>query len=779
MTRSRMFFLCRYFTVFGFIFCIAAAAAINSSRAQTGALIGATPDAVENTVPFPGESLGPDGNGALPPRLALVIGVANYDRADRLDIPNLPGVANDTAQVVRTLSDAGFLITEPNDNGGRVTRNGIREALNAFSSRIVQLRSTSRKKPVVLVYFGGHGVTNGADNFLIPSDFNPTFQDDLPDMALPLATIRQRLAALDVSLRYIILDACRSPFPLSLPSLSGGAAEAYKPGISKMTIETAGETIWFATLNGSTATDSGVTFTRRLLEAMDGERGNALRQAEDPRFADDGQPSPPVANAYGNTSSVLDQVATSMAGSGQVPDRAGNPPPLVLYPTRANYRTELTFFRQFEAAASPAQYERRYCLGKAYLGAFFLYSYFSGAVSDWKTKFEGLTGPADLPSCTDLAAGQPASADLPVKAATGEWLASAAPSSPPVPGEVATLGGLIASASLSDTALGEIGGFAGTTPIRTLAVAGADLPMFKYANAGGEALATVDRGQLLSVGAPNGAFIAVRTPDGRAGYVEQKLVNAGTTLLRVTVARDAGGSLTGASQGALEALKDTVVYDVAVEYREDASQNGLLLAVAAFDELRKATFIPDELVPLYRAVDPSSLPEARAVRILLSALPLDPGLRGGAFSYSGGAVNLDAALKLSQPVLITAASGHVVGQGSASGCASPLASADTAGKVAIVRYPSAGEAVAAESVRRVLGTIGFAAPDPIQKGTRIEKQGTRMTYCATDQPLVDRVKDRLSACFGDAFRYFPTSDKALCASGRLDVVVTDAALADN
>lgn len=768
MTRSRMLYFFHFLSLFVAALTFIAIPADSTHAQQTGAMIGAASEVAEDSVPFPGEPLTPDGNGALPPRLALVIGVADYDAADRLSLPNLPGVARDTPRVVKALADADFHITEPRSNGGRVTRNDILEALNRFSLNVRQLKSASGKKPVVLVYFGGHGVTNGTDNILLPADFNPTFQEDVQQFGLPLATIRQRLAALDVSLRYVILDACRNQLPLSLASVSGTGPETYKPGMTRMAIDTKGETIWFATLNGDVA-DDGDTFTQRLLDVLDKERAKAVRQAGDPRFS--GDAPPPLPEDYGNTSSVLDQVATAMDGSGQVPDRAGNPPPLILYPTRANYRTELGLFEQFDAAAT--HYERRYCLSKAYLDDYFLYSYFSNAIANWKTRFEALADGADLPSCSVFGPDRAAAVDLPVKMATGEWRTTTL--TLPDLGVMATLGGLASSASLSDDVRREIVGFSVETPLRALAVAGADLPIYRFANAGGETLATVDRGQLLAVGDTNGAFVRVRTPDGQDGYAEQKLVNAGTSLLRVTLAYGDDGELTGASQAALKALSDTVVYDVAIEYRDSDGGGGLLYAVSAFDDLRKATFVPEEIVPLYRAADASDPPQTRSVRMLLTALPLDPALRDTAYSFSGGLVSLDTAWELSQPVLASASAGAILGRGGALACASPLPSA--AGKVAIVRYPSAGEAGAAEGVRRVLGAMGFAAPDPIQKGTRIQKQGTRITYCAGDEALIDEAKARLSACFGEAFRYFPTSDKALCASGRIDVVVTEPALA--
>ncbi|WP_180336094.1 caspase family protein [Pleomorphomonas diazotrophica] len=746
-------------------------------------MIGAGAEGAEEAVPFLGQALTPDGNGALPPRLALVIGVATYDPADHVSIPSLPGVARDTQRVVEALSDADFRVTEPRNNGGRVTRNDILEALNRFSLNVRQLRSTSGKKPVVLVYFGGHGVTNGTDNLLIPADFNPTFQEDLKDMALPLATIRERLEALDVSLRYIILDACRNQLPLSLASVSGAGAPAYKPGMTRMPIDTAGETIWFATLNGNVASD-GSTFTQRLLDVLDKERTKAEKEAADPRFSEEAASPQPVAGAYGNTSSVLDQVAISMAGSAQVPDRAGNPPPLILYPTRANYRTELRLFDQFKAAPS---FQRRYCLSKTYLDAFFLYSYFSTNIAGWKTKFEELVEGGELPSCADLATNQVASADLPVKTATGEWRVVASARSPfTEPGQLASAA---AEESGGRTPAGGdtpppsrtpvIAGFPDDLSQLSLATAGTNLPVYRFANAGGAAVTTLDKGQLLAIGDTNGAFVRVQTPDGTEGYAEQKLVNAGTNLLRVTLGYDDRGELTDASQTALKALADTIVYDAAIEYRDSDSKGGLLLAISAFDELRKATFVPMELTPLYRAADASNPLPPRSVRILLTALPLDPALRNSAYSYSGGTVSLDAAVTLSQPVLASASTGAILGQGSAFACASPLAAEATADRTVLVSYPSASEAGAAETVRRVFGTVGFAVPDPIQRGTRIQKQGTRVTYCAADQGLIDRAKAPLSACFGDAFRYFPTSDRALCASGRIDVVVTDASLAIN
>lgn len=775
MTRSRMFFFCHFLSLFVAALIFIAIPAGSTRAQQTDATIGATSEVAEDSVPFPGESLPPDGNGALPPRLALVIGVSDYDATDRVRLPSLPGVARDTPRVVKALANANFHITEPRHNGGRVTRNDILEALNRFSLDVGQLKSASGKKPVVLVYFGGHGVTDGTDNILIPADFNPTYQEDVRQFGLPLEIIRQRLAALDVSLRYIILDACRNELPLSLASVSGSGPETYKPGVTRMAIDTADETIWFATLSGDVADDDN-TFTRSLVDVLDRQMAEAQRQARDPRFSDEAPPPQPVANTYGDTSRVLALVANDLRRFGQTPDHAGNPLPLILYPTKANYRAERRLFEQFDAAEALSQAERRYCLGKTYLDAFFLYSYFSHAIADWNARFEKLAGGAKLPSCSDFTANRTAEADLPVKTVTGEWLSGAlVPAAQrPTLGMMATLGGYASTAPLSDIVRQEIGGFSGETPLRALAVAGTDLSIYRFANAGAETLATIGRGQLLSVGDTNGAFVRVRTPDGQQGYAEQKLVNAGTSLLRVTLAYDDAGELTGTSQTALKALSDAVVYDVAIEYRASDGGGGLLYAVSAFDDLRKATFVPEEIVPLYRAADASVLPQARSVRILLTALPLDPTLRDNAFSYSGGAVSLDTAWELSQPVLASASAGAILGQGSALACASPLPSA--AGKIAIVRYPSAGEAEAAESVRRVLGAIGFSTPDPIQKGTRIQKQGTRITYCAGDEALIDEAKVRLSACFGEAFRYFPTADKALCASGRIDVVVTEPAL---
>jgi uncharacterized caspase-like protein len=125
--------------------------------------------------------------------VALVIGQSDYAA-----LPALPNPANDARLISGLLGELGFEVSTVLDaDSARLARTLRRFAEDAEGS------------DVALLYYAGHGVEAGGENFLIPVDA-------APDAPKGLAAISPVLASLQASapVTILLLDACRTnPFP--------------------------------------------------------------------------------------------------------------------------------------------------------------------------------------------------------------------------------------------------------------------------------------------------------------------------------------------------------------------------------------------------------------------------------------------------------------------------------------------------------------------------------------------------------------------------------------
>jgi hypothetical protein len=85
------------------------------------------------------------------PRVALVIGNANYRSAPKLANPD-----NDARSMAQLLTSAGFDVTEATD----LTRNDMLKAVQDFSAKV----AARGPKTVAMVYYAGHGVQLAGEN---------------------------------------------------------------------------------------------------------------------------------------------------------------------------------------------------------------------------------------------------------------------------------------------------------------------------------------------------------------------------------------------------------------------------------------------------------------------------------------------------------------------------------------------------------------------------------------------------------------------------------------
>jgi uncharacterized caspase-like protein len=130
---------------------------------------------------------------ALAANKALVVGNSNYVDVDRLRNP-----ANDARDLADRLKALGYEVTLGLDLGRR-------EFLAKFQTFTLSLQPDD----LSLVYFAGHGVQIGGENYLFPVDARVTKEGDA---RTELVALNQLLADLSraTRVRIVVLDACRN-----------------------------------------------------------------------------------------------------------------------------------------------------------------------------------------------------------------------------------------------------------------------------------------------------------------------------------------------------------------------------------------------------------------------------------------------------------------------------------------------------------------------------------------------------------------------------------------
>ena len=152
-------------------------------------------------------------------RVALVIGVGAYQSA-----PPLANPVNDAQSVGESLRRLSFEVEEVLDpDFRRLTR-----ALREFGIR-------AQKADVALVYYAGHGVQVGRENYLLPADARLERERDLLYEALPLDLMLGEVSQAG-RLGIVLLDACRNnPFVDRMSrSMTIAGRGATSPGLARV-----------------------------------------------------------------------------------------------------------------------------------------------------------------------------------------------------------------------------------------------------------------------------------------------------------------------------------------------------------------------------------------------------------------------------------------------------------------------------------------------------------------------------------------------------------------
>jgi Caspase domain len=131
-----------------------------------------------------------------PGRVALVIGNSAYQ-----NVPFLPNPVNDAADIAMSFQRLGFTVRRVS-NG---TYDDMRRALLDFSQK-------ARDAEMAVVYFAGHGIEVGGENWLVPIDAELKTDRDTEQEAISLRSVMLMVSSAS-KLGLVVLDACRNnPF---------------------------------------------------------------------------------------------------------------------------------------------------------------------------------------------------------------------------------------------------------------------------------------------------------------------------------------------------------------------------------------------------------------------------------------------------------------------------------------------------------------------------------------------------------------------------------------
>jgi len=177
--------------------------------------------------------------------VALVIGQRDYAGLGKLE-----NTVNDATLMTTNLQSRGFeVMSLVNASAAQ-----MRQALTDFQAKLAR---SGRG----IVYYAGHGVQLGDENFLVPVDLGDVSTARLTQLGLTLRQIVSTLAPAKPEALAIILDACRdNPF---------AAAQVRNKGLGEAGFDIApGFLVIYAASAGQTALDSAQTRANGLFTAQ-------------------------------------------------------------------------------------------------------------------------------------------------------------------------------------------------------------------------------------------------------------------------------------------------------------------------------------------------------------------------------------------------------------------------------------------------------------------------------------------------------------------------------
>jgi hypothetical protein len=191
--------------------------------------------------------------GSAQSRVALVIGNSAYQ-----NVPRLTNPVNDASDISESLKRLGFDVRTLTDAG----YDDMRRALIVFGQQ-------ARGAEFAVIFFAGHGMEIGGENWLIPVDAQLATDLDISNESIGLQSLTRAVSNTGV-LGLVILDACRSnPF---LPKMQRtGLTRAVDRGFARVEPND-NVLVAYAARDGTTANDGtgrNSPFTSSLLKNIE------------------------------------------------------------------------------------------------------------------------------------------------------------------------------------------------------------------------------------------------------------------------------------------------------------------------------------------------------------------------------------------------------------------------------------------------------------------------------------------------------------------------------
>lgn len=130
-----------------------------------------------------------------PKRYALVIGNDQYKYSSRLSGQPY----NDAQDVASRLKQMGFQVST-------ITDANRQQMLDEMDDFVIK----SKNADLVMLYYSGHGVQDGNENYLVPVDARFLTKSDIANRALSVSGIIGKLGSAKAKFTVIAMDACRS-----------------------------------------------------------------------------------------------------------------------------------------------------------------------------------------------------------------------------------------------------------------------------------------------------------------------------------------------------------------------------------------------------------------------------------------------------------------------------------------------------------------------------------------------------------------------------------------
>src|SRR5215471_18841833 len=186
-------------------------------------------------------------------RVALVIGNSGYR-----NVPALLNPANDAADVAASLERLGFAVRQITNGTSEDMRLAVRDFL-----------PETRQAEIALIFFAGHGIEIGGENWLIPVDAELNEAISAEQEAIALRSLVPIVGAAS-KLGVIILDACRNN-PFAARMQRRVSVRAVERGLTR--VEPSGSVlVAYAAKDGTTASDGpgrNSPFTTALLRHIE------------------------------------------------------------------------------------------------------------------------------------------------------------------------------------------------------------------------------------------------------------------------------------------------------------------------------------------------------------------------------------------------------------------------------------------------------------------------------------------------------------------------------